>query len=130
MTFGERLRQLRAKKTQEEIAKYLGVARGTIARYENGQREPDQYTLQKLADFFDVSVDYLIGRSDIPAASLREHSKNVYDAPPSTKSNQYENFVIQAEALFANHNLSQTDKESLFKEIMELLWKAFWMEER
>ena len=125
MEFGERLRELRSNRTQVEIAKYLGVTRGTIARYENGYREPDQYTLKKLADFFDVSVDYLIGHCDIPSHCISEKDAEKYTAAP-LKSNQVEDFIKQAEAFFANNNLSQSEKESLFQNIMELLWKAFW----
>lgn len=62
----ERLKTLRTrkKKTQSDFAKVIGVARTTYAMYEQGQREPDYETLQKIADFYEVSVDYLLGRED------------------------------------------------------------------
>lgn len=50
--------------TQEKVAKYLGVARNTYTRYETGEREPDFKTLQKLADYFNVTTDYLLERTD------------------------------------------------------------------
>ena len=67
--FGERLRYLRSKTPdrQEDVAKKLGIARTTYAMYEQGKREPDNDTLQKIADFFDVSIDYLLGRTDDPS---------------------------------------------------------------
>lgn len=67
MKFGERLAKLRKenKITQKELAMKLGVSRGTIGMYEIGQRDPDTETISKIADFFDVSTDYLLGRTDI-----------------------------------------------------------------
>ncbi|MGF3103677.1 helix-turn-helix domain-containing protein [Rossellomorea sp. DUT-2] len=50
------------KLRQEDIAKILGIARTTYAMYEQGNREPDFDTLNKIADFFEVTVDYLLGR--------------------------------------------------------------------
>lgn len=65
---GERIRYMReAKKlTQKDLAERLGTTARTIGFYETGDRNPPIDTLNKLADFFDVSVDYLLGRTDIP----------------------------------------------------------------
>jgi transcriptional regulator with XRE-family HTH domain len=64
--------------TQEEVANKIGVARSTYGNYESGKREPDFKTTQKIADLFEVTVDYLLGRSDDPhtylkSAELDEH---------------------------------------------------------
>lgn len=61
----ERLKQLRKdhKLTQDEIAGKLGIARSTYSGYETGKAEPDNLTLQKIADLFQVSTDYLLGRA-------------------------------------------------------------------
>lgn len=60
------LKELREKKglSQLQLAMKLGLNQNTISRYESGQREADYQTLIMLADFFDVSIDYLIGRTD------------------------------------------------------------------
>jgi transcriptional regulator with XRE-family HTH domain len=60
-----RLKELRTEKgmTQNEVAKVIGYSSLSYARYEKGEREPDINTLCKLADYFEVSVDYLIGRT-------------------------------------------------------------------
>ena len=65
--FSTRLSSLRKGKklTQYSLAENLGFSRGQISNYEQGSREPDQDTLLKIADFFDVSVDYLLGRTEI-----------------------------------------------------------------
>lgn len=50
--------------TQIEMAQKLGISRSTIGMYETGAREPDFETLEAIADFFNVDIDYLIGRTD------------------------------------------------------------------
>lgn len=63
---GQRIKYLRNehKMTQEELGKVVHVTKVSISGYENGTRKPDTETLQKIADFFDVSIDYLLGRTD------------------------------------------------------------------
>lgn len=50
--------------TQAEMAEKIGISRSTIGMYETGAREPDFETLEKIADFFNVDIDYLLGRTD------------------------------------------------------------------
>ncbi|MCK8825363.1 helix-turn-helix domain-containing protein [Fuchsiella alkaliacetigena] len=61
-----RLKELRKKEelSQRELAKKLNLSGSTIGMYEAGKRKPDSDTLQKIASFFDVSVDYLLGRTN------------------------------------------------------------------
>ncbi|GAB2023567.1 helix-turn-helix transcriptional regulator [Pseudolactococcus yaeyamensis] len=63
----ERLKSLRleAKLTQKEIAVKLRISQQGYAVWENGKRNPNQQTLNTLADFFNVSTDYLLGKTDI-----------------------------------------------------------------
>ena len=65
-SFSERLKEIRKSKgvTQKAMAEYLGVLEQSYQMYEYGKREPNHETTIKLADFFDVSLDYLMGRSD------------------------------------------------------------------
>ena len=65
-TFEERLNQLRTQKnlSQQTLADYLGVSRWSVHNYESGKNRPDYEGLIKLADYFEVSLDYLTGRSD------------------------------------------------------------------
>lgn len=67
--FAQTLRQLRKEKglTQIQFARLFSVASGTIAMWETGKREPDFDTMQRLADFFGVTVDYLLGRDENPS---------------------------------------------------------------
>ena len=48
--------------TQRQMAETLGISQPSYIRYENGSSEPSQENLVKIADMFDVSVDYLLGR--------------------------------------------------------------------
>jgi transcriptional regulator with XRE-family HTH domain len=63
--FGQKLKELRKELNllQTDIAKILDVSVSTIGMYEQGRRNPDTETLDTLANFFDVSVDYLLGRT-------------------------------------------------------------------
>lgn len=67
-----RLAQLRHEHnmSQEELAVYLNISQQTISKYENGKLEPDMEAMGKLAKLFDVSVDYLMGFSEIRKADL------------------------------------------------------------
>ena len=59
-----RIRDLREDKDMRQIdlAKATGIDQRTISNYETGKSSPDSYALIKLADFFNVSIDYLVGR--------------------------------------------------------------------
>ncbi len=61
----EKLKELRKqqRKTQEEIANFLNVNKMTYCNYENENRKPNLETLIKLADYFNVSLDYLVDRN-------------------------------------------------------------------
>ncbi|MFB5189036.1 helix-turn-helix domain-containing protein [Alicyclobacillus fastidiosus] len=61
-SFGVRLRQLRTKAslTQEELGKQFKISPSTIGMYERDEREPSLELLQRLAEFFEVTIDYLV----------------------------------------------------------------------
>ncbi len=71
----KRLKQLRMERNirQKEIADYLGITVSAYGNYELGQRQPNFEILCKMADFFNVSVDYLLGR---------ENKNNSYSPSP------------------------------------------------
>ena len=63
-----RLRELRKKKgiSQLKLAMDLNMNQDSVSRYENGEREADYVTLIKIADYFNVSIDFLLERTDNP----------------------------------------------------------------
>ena len=63
-----RIRELRKARriTQLKMALDLDMSQNTISRYESGEREPGFAELIRIADYFRVSIDYLVGRTDDP----------------------------------------------------------------
>lgn len=82
MSFGSKLKEARKikKLTQVEAAKRIGIDDTTLSKYENDKSEPDNATLQKLADLYEVKIDHLLGRdqssltvsSNLPTLSSKE----------------------------------------------------------
>lgn len=66
--FAIRLKEIRKEKglTQKQLASEIGASERGIQQYELGERKPAYDALITLADYFDVSLDYLCGRSDVP----------------------------------------------------------------
>lgn len=65
--FSQRMRQLRIENgiSQDELSKKMNVSRSAIGNYEQGTREPSYEFLEMLADYFNVDMEYLIGKKDI-----------------------------------------------------------------
>lgn len=63
-----KMRELRkqAGLTMKELGRIVGVSESTISLYERGQHEPDLVTLSRIAECLNASVDYLLGRDDVP----------------------------------------------------------------
>ena len=75
---GQILKILRTEsgKTQQQIAEYLGISRAAYSHFENERNEPDKETLIKLATYFGVSTDYLLGVTKIRKASFEGDSSS------------------------------------------------------
>lgn len=79
--FGERLRAVRKAQnvTTEQAAQTLGISRRAYVNYEAGTRQPTIEQMVLLADFFNVSLDYLVGRTDDPTPPKRSSSSPEQD---------------------------------------------------
>ena len=79
MTFSLLLKELREERgvSQKEVANYLGITRQAFALYEQKKRKPDYAIMGKIADYFDVSVDYLLGRTKFRDQMLDTIAKNL-----------------------------------------------------
>lgn len=77
-----KLKELRLIKgiSQQEIADYLHCTSVTYSRYENGNRSPSLDLLVKLADYFDVTLDYLLGRENISEKGLTKYEIDLINA--------------------------------------------------
>lgn len=112
-----RIQELRkAKKlSQSALAKQLGISASTIGMYEQGRREPDKKMLLKLAQALDVSVDYLIGASnvierfDIDSVS-NEIAKHLIDNPALMFS---ADCYTEEELIELSNAIEQTVKQAL-----------------
>ncbi|HOV69028.1 MAG TPA: XRE family transcriptional regulator [Clostridia bacterium] len=78
----ERLRELRKNMgiSMKKLGEIIGVAESTISLYETGKREPDNETLIRLANYFDVTVDYLLGRT-IPKDAIPVDESDFVQVP-------------------------------------------------
>lgn len=83
-TFGSRLRELRLRKglLGKELADILKVEPATITNWEKGNRFPKEDTLIKIADYFDCSLDYLLGRSNVDDSKIKECVKYPHGLTP------------------------------------------------
>ena len=99
--FKERLKELRKMNgiTQKELAEHLGFTHVAVVKWENGQREPDFSTVVKIARFFNVSTDYLLGKTDEPSIILANEKISV----PA----QYEDVLVALNE--GDKNLTQDD---------------------
>lgn len=71
--FGQRLKELREERgiSQRELAEIIGISKGAVYYYESDGRAPDIVTLEKLCDYFEVSADYLLGRTNARTPKLK-----------------------------------------------------------
>lgn len=82
--FGERLKSLRKEKNmlQKDLADLLKISPSTIGMYEQGRRDPDTETIKFLADYFNVSTDYLLGKTivrNFEEITIATHRTDGYD---------------------------------------------------
>lgn len=108
VTLGTRLRALREEKglTLEQVANFVGTTKVSIGRYEKDEREPKSEMLNLLADFFDVSVDYLLGRETF------KHLRT-----PSAESL----FAGAEKTITPNNNLSKKEIINIEKEAQQMI---------
>ncbi|MBE7097399.1 helix-turn-helix domain-containing protein [Bacillus cereus] len=97
-TFGNIIRNLRKQKgiTQKELAQSLQLSESTIGMYERSERQPDYNTLIRIADYFKVSTDFLLGR-DFEAEGTKNDSEldqwlNDIKLAPSQKREELKRF--------------------------------------
>jgi DNA-binding XRE family transcriptional regulator len=118
---GKRLKYLREKKkkenskyTQGYIANLIGVARVTYTAYENGTKQPPLETINKLADLFDVTTDFLQGRTDLTHHISSVTEKDEKDI--AKRMEEIKNDLKKEDGLlFSGEPLSEEAVESLME---------------
>jgi len=88
MELGKRLKELRTLKklNQSDLANMLGIERSTYGKYETGDSSPDYEKLLILADFFQVSIDHLLGRTTSSAPTHIQAAHLSGDTPITEES--------------------------------------------
>jgi len=96
MNIGSRLAFLRDQRglTQEELASSLGISRAALSHYEKNRREPDTETLGKVADLFQVSIDYLVGRTSQSNVTLDPEVRQFSDRLELSDEQLMEQFAL------------------------------------
>jgi len=124
LTLGERLKQAREEKrfTQVEVARKLGISNGAISGYERNYRDPDTETLTKLAELYEVDVDYLLGISDVKnrvvyGSAKLEGEGGLKASFTKDPGNDYiageHEFIKKARKLAEEHGMELTDPKFL-----------------
>lgn len=106
MSFGERLRELREKNglTQEELGEKINQKKANISKYETGRLQPSLETINLLAAIFNVTTDYLLGRTDNP---------NDVNYEPTPQ--ELEKVLREANIAFDGSPLDEEDKEDVIE---------------
>lgn len=113
--FSEVLKELREsrKLTQSDLAKELGLKRQSISNYENNGRQPDFDILNKIADYFDVTTDYLTGRTNFKQPGMKSYftqeEKVIIQNSSPMDAKIMENFIIREIDYYKEHMLSLLD---------------------
>lgn len=119
MELAEKLLNLRSKRglTQEQVAKDLGLAKRSIIRYEAGDTLPRRNVLMKLAEYYEVDLDYLIDDKTAFVMSAQEE----YGSRGKASA---EKLIENANAYFSGGDVSDEDLDKVMKALQNAYWKA------
>ena len=108
-----RLKELRThrKLRQQDVADAINCSQAVYSRYENGEREPSKDTLNRLADFYGVSVDYILGRDPVTAA------------PPTREPQPAQDAQYEIRILHRGNNAMTQEQIDRREALMRLLWE-------
>ena len=145
--FAARLKELRvaADLRQKDLADALGVAQTTIANYEQGARFPDEKNLRRIADHFNVTLDYLLGRTDVnlvaqdvqyPSGYFREEEESL--SPLNPLAREYLDLLLAGKREEASELIHTAVKEGhgvgeIYRTVFERTLKEvglMWMQNR
>lgn len=120
-----RLRELRREKHlyQKDIANYLNISTSAYGYYEQGKRNPDSETIKKLADFYNVSTDYILGRTDIKEEYTGLSNDSNEEITPfknyKTVEQKIRKRLINEKILLDDESITQDMLDKFFKYGME-----------
>ncbi|WP_254450313.1 helix-turn-helix domain-containing protein [Cohnella herbarum] len=119
--FPQKLRELRKEKrlTAKQFGEKFTLAESTISGYETGARTPDMETIEKFANFFEVSVDYLMGRTDARSTTSKSGSNHNVDPEIIELLDKLQKKGAALEATAILRTASKMNKEQL-KDILKV----------
>ena len=111
---GDRIAELRKKRslTQGALAKELDISQSTLAMWETEQRSPDATKLKKLASYFNVSIDYLLGRSESDSYGSSRDIRDLRE------------FLGRTEIMFDGVPMTDEDKARIQGYMEGMFWEA------
>lgn len=115
MGLGSRIRELRKDKkmTQEQLGEILNVSKASISGYENETREPDSKSLVKIAEYFNVSLDYLLNKNQTPKWA---NDKDTNDLEKFLNDNE-------GSMTYGGEDLTEEQKEQVRVAMTAIFWK-------
>ncbi|MBV4439409.1 helix-turn-helix domain-containing protein [Clostridium tyrobutyricum] len=128
-TLGNRIKSLREERSmnQLELAKILHIGNTTLSQYESDKRIPSDIVKKKIAEYFNVSLDYLMGLTDIKKPSAENDIPQEYtDKYKVTKKDieQHDEVIKHAQAFMMDDEVGEEDKEKLVAVINKLYWDS------
>lgn len=126
-TFADRLKEERIKRglTQTELAKALYLGQTSVSKYESGKQIPEMPTLQKISEFFSISIDYLLGKTDIKNfTSDDELKKLIIQSNINDTDNDIRNSLISMKEKLNNSNEIFVDGTTLSDSHKNMLLSA------
>lgn len=130
---GKRIKKLREASniSQITLSKHLNISNTTLSQYETGKRIPSDEIKNKLADYFNVSLDYLLGRTNNKnAIDIPQEYTDEYKVTSKDKKQYIEHMKKANEAFFMNDEFNEEDKKEILDTMNEIFWKAKAMNKR
>lgn len=119
---------------QEDVAKTIGISKSGYGYYEQGRSMPDPEMLLKLAKYFNVSTDYLLGNSNKKEPEIEINTPKEYTDKykvTSRDKRQYIEHIKKAnEAFFMDDEFDEEDKKEILDTMNEIFWRAKAMNKR
>ncbi|EJP6472774.1 helix-turn-helix transcriptional regulator [Clostridium sporogenes] len=103
--------RLRKDLNQTELSKILNVSKQTVSNWENGNRIPDTLTLSKLADFYNCSVDYILGRCENRNGIISKTNINGNDYEFELDRNIFPNGITREQMINYIKELEERNKK-------------------
>lgn len=110
-----RIRELRQKRglTQIDLAKHLNISQGALSYWEQGKYDVDNISLQRIADFFDVSIDYILKRTEIEKPAENGELEALFKKHSNIRPIEYRSFPVLGKIACGNPKFADEERETV-----------------